>query len=125
VGAGVPFLGTCHALKKDWEARDHVWASYGDYDRSQFERQCGRLSVPYPFGKTHVNVKALLALVAGWPKEVGMDEALHRVGLPLVGTHHRAVDDVRNIACLLSLVLEAGRISFKHVEKLGETLKEA
>ena len=35
----------------------------------------------------------------------GMAGALRRVGLPLVGTHHRGIDDARNIARLLPWVL--------------------
>ena len=32
-------------------------------------------------------------------------EALAKAGLPLIGTHHRGIDDARNIARLAGLVL--------------------
>jgi len=40
-----------------------------------------------------------------------MDGALRRVGLPLVGTHHRGIDDARNIARILPFAL--GRVTAK------------
>ena len=35
----------------------------------------------------------------------GMAKALQLVGLPLEGTHHRGIDDARNIAKLLPYIL--------------------
>ena len=87
-----------------------LWASYGDYDRKQFERNCGEFGIPYPFGPTHLNVKTLVAVACGWSREVGMSEALKRMGLPLEGTHHRGGDDAWNIAAILSRVLRSSRV---------------
>jgi inhibitor of KinA sporulation pathway (predicted exonuclease) len=109
VDAGVTFEEACRTLRKQYSADERAWASYGDYDRSQFERQCKSFGVRYPFGKTHFNVKALFALVNVLPREVGMDDALRRSGLPLEGTHHRGVDDARNIANILCGLLRAAR----------------
>ena len=53
----------------------------------------GEFGIPYPFGPTHLNVKTLAAVAYGWSREVGMGEALKRMGLPLEGTHHRGGDD--------------------------------
>ena len=70
---------------------------------------CGEFGIPYPFGPTHLNVKTLAAVAYGWSREVGMGEALKRMGLPLEGTHHRGGDDAWNIAAILSRVLRSGR----------------
>ncbi|HWM03665.1 MAG TPA: 3'-5' exonuclease [Actinophytocola sp.] len=107
VAAGVTFAEACAVLRKEAEGR--VWASYGDYDRRQFERQCADVGVRYPFGIRHLNVKSLFALGRGLTDEVGMDEALRMAGLPLEGTHHRGVDDAWNIAALLARLLGAHR----------------
>lgn len=122
VDGGYTFIEVCSGLNDLGERGKRLWASYGDYDRIQLERQCEREKVMYPFGRTHLNVKTLVAVMAGWNKEVGMDEALRRLKLPLVGTHHRAGDDARNIARILSVVMEAGRVSIKHIEGLGEAV---
>jgi inhibitor of KinA sporulation pathway (predicted exonuclease) len=102
VDGGVSFAQACALLRKDFGARDRVWASYGDYDRKQFERQCAATGVGYPFGQRHVNVKTLFALTRALPREVGMAQALEIAGRPLDGTHHRGVDDAWNIAALLA-----------------------
>jgi inhibitor of KinA sporulation pathway (predicted exonuclease) len=109
VAAGVSFAEACEILRRRYLTRDRVWASYGDYDRRQFERQCASLGLPYPFGTRHINVKSLLAVAEGLTAELGMAGALERLGLPLEGTHHRAVDDAWNIAAILSAILKKYR----------------
>ncbi len=105
VDAGVPFADACQCLRQELGAKQITWASYGDYDRKQFERQCQAWGVAYPFGDTHVNVKNLFALMHCLSREVGMANALGRLGLPLEGTHHRGGDDARNIASILAWLL--------------------
>jgi inhibitor of KinA sporulation pathway (predicted exonuclease) len=73
--SGVPFADACATLAQRFGARDRVWASWGDYDRRQFERQCQDMGVSYPFGPTHFNVKTLFALAAELPHESGMAAA--------------------------------------------------
>lgn len=102
---GLPFAQACAQLEAEYTADRRVWASWGNYDREQFERQCAELGVPYPFGKTHLNAKALFSLLGGHPKEYGMARALAVANLPLVGIHHRGADDAGNIARLLASVL--------------------
>ncbi len=96
-------------LKKEFRSQDRLWASWGDYDRRQFERVCKELSVGYPFGLTHLNVKTLFAIARGLPHEVGADAAFDRLGLKMEGTHHRGDDDAWNIALLLSMLLRNAR----------------
>jgi len=110
VDGGVPLAEACQALVHEYHAPARLWASYGDYDRKQFERNCGEFGIPYPFGPTHLNVKTLAAVAYGWSREVGMGEALRRMGLPLEGTHHRGSDDAWNIAAILSRVLRSSRV---------------
>jgi inhibitor of KinA sporulation pathway (predicted exonuclease) len=109
VSTGVSFATACATLRDELGAPQRVWASYGDYDRRQFQRQCADAGVRYPFGSRHLNVKTLFALGRGLTSEVGMDAALRLAGLPLVGTHHRGGDDAWNIAALLALLLRAQR----------------
>jgi inhibitor of KinA sporulation pathway (predicted exonuclease) len=52
VDAGMPFAEACALLASTYQSRERAWASYGDYDRRQFERQCAARSVRYPFGLT-------------------------------------------------------------------------
>jgi inhibitor of KinA sporulation pathway (predicted exonuclease) len=106
VDQGIRFADACALLQEDYCSRERVWASYGQYDRGQFERQCESLYVEYPFGAEHLNVKALFAEIYGLPRQVGMGRALRTLKLPLEGTHHRGGDDAWNIAAILAWLLE-------------------
>jgi len=105
VESGIPFAEACALLEERYRAKKRVWASYGDFDRKQFERECRAKEIPYPFGPRHINVKTLFALRHRLTQEVGMDQALRRLGLELMGTHHRGVDDAYNVARILSVLI--------------------
>lgn len=106
VDGGVPFKDACKVLETEYHAPERLWASYGDYDRRQFEKQCRDQGVRYPFGPSHLNVKTLFAVGRGLPTEVGLPQALALLGLKLEGTHHRGDDDAWNIAAVLWEVLK-------------------
>lgn len=90
------------AITRDLRPKDRTWVSWGDYDRKMFEGHWGRNPDNFnPFAwSTHLNLKNALALYRGWPKELGMMEALKSVGIPHKGVHHRGLDDAANIAKL-------------------------
>ena len=82
-----------------------LFASWGAYDRSQFEQDCRYHSVAWPFGPDHLNLKAQFSERRGSSRRFGMAQALRVAGLPLAGTHHRGIDDARNIARLLPFIV--------------------
>ena len=96
-------------LKKKYASKDRLWASWGDYDRRQFERVCKTQKVGYPFGPSHLNVKSLFAAAIGHDHELGLDGAYEKLGLTMEGTHHRGDDDAWNIARILCRLLGAMR----------------
>ena len=102
VDQGMSFMDACKILQDEYLSRERIWASYGDYDRAQFERQCRTRQMAYPFGSRHINIKTLFAVCYGLSHEVGMARALDVAGLTLEGTHHRGDDDAWNIAALVS-----------------------
>jgi len=85
--------------------------SWGAYDLNQLRQDCRRhgLELPGVFER-HVNLKQEYSRLRG-VKPMGMKRALAREGIRLEGSHHRGIDDARNIAKLASLILpevEAG-----------------
>ena len=106
---GVTFREACRVLKDEYRSADRPWASFGDYDRKQFDRQCRETGVSYPFGPRHLNVKTLFAVAHGLPAEVGMPQAVGMLGLSLEGTYHRGHDDAWNIAGVLVELLRRMR----------------
>nr|WP_156001804.1 3'-5' exonuclease [Streptomonospora sp. PA3] len=108
VERGAGFAEACRRLAAEHDARRRPWASWGDYDRKQFERQCRATAVPYPFGRRHTNAKAVFARARGLRTRPGMDRALEIAGLPLEGRHHRGADDAWNIAALVLALVREG-----------------
>ena len=78
-----------------------LFCSWGDYDKNQLAQDAAYHGVELPFTRHHVNLKKRFSEQLGEPKRFGMDGALARIGLTLEGTHHRGIDDARNIARLL------------------------
>ncbi len=86
--------------------REVLFASWGAYDRNQFSRDRKRHKVKLPWPSDHLNIKTAFAKAVG-QRSMGMARALKLTGLKLDGTHHRGIDDARNIAKLLPYVFGA------------------
>lgn len=97
VDQGMTFKEALDVLSKNYNSANRTFVSWGDYDRKMFERNCRDYGLKYPFGPRHLNLKNTFTLLHGLSSEPGMDTALEHLGLKLVGTHHRGVDDARNI----------------------------
>jgi inhibitor of KinA sporulation pathway (predicted exonuclease) len=82
-----------------------VLCSWGAYDLNQFRQDCRRhgMALPATFER-HVNLKKEFARQRG-VKSCGMAKALEIAGIRLEGSHHRAIDDARNIAKLAVWVI--------------------
>jgi inhibitor of KinA sporulation pathway (predicted exonuclease) len=105
LASGLSFAEACTLLMEEFDSGRRTWASYGDYDRIKMRQQCEDWGVPYPFGRSHINVKNLLGLQQGLKTEVDLQKATALLGLPFEGTIHRGVDDAWNIAAVLNRVL--------------------
>ncbi|MGW3667586.1 exonuclease domain-containing protein [Streptomyces sp. NPDC005141] len=108
VAEGLDFAAACRELAACHRAGERPWASWGDYDRHQFTRQCAAAATPYPFGHRHTNAKAVFTAARGLRKRPGMAQALRIAELPLEGRHHRGEDDAWNIAALVLDLAERG-----------------
>jgi inhibitor of KinA sporulation pathway (predicted exonuclease) len=83
----------------------YTLCSWGVYDLNQFRRDCSRHKLDLPAGfERHINLKKEFARLME-VKVCGMSTALKIAGIPLEGTHHRGIDDAKNIAKLAQLIL--------------------
>jgi 3'-5' exoribonuclease 1 len=84
-----------------------IFGSWGDYDRKQFQQDSKQhhIDLPYPVSSNHVNLKERFSIAQELNKRYGMAQALNLAGVELVGTHHRGIDDARNISQLLPYIL--------------------
>jgi inhibitor of KinA sporulation pathway (predicted exonuclease) len=67
VDTGIPFKDACKLLESEYLSQERLWASFGDYDRRQFEKQCRDRGIRYPFGPGHLNAKTLFAVARALP----------------------------------------------------------
>ncbi|MBE9206592.1 exonuclease domain-containing protein [Nostoc sp. LEGE 06077] len=95
------------AILQKWLSKypNAVFGSWGDYDRNQFKQDSKFHNLPFPIAYPHVNLKQQFSESQGLSKRYGMAEALQRANIELQGTHHRGIDDARNIAKLLPWIL--------------------
>jgi inhibitor of KinA sporulation pathway (predicted exonuclease) len=97
-----------HGLTAD----NAVVVTCGDWDLGRMlPRQC-RVAVPEvrvvpPLYRRWSNLKVLFDEATA-SKRGGMVKMLRVLGLPLVGTHHRGLDDCRNLAAILGALLDRG-----------------
>ncbi len=84
-----------------------IFGSWGEYDRKQLQQDSKhhRIDLPYPVSSNHINLKEIFSTTQGLNKRYGMAQALKLANIELTGTHHRGIDDARNISKLLSYIL--------------------
>jgi inhibitor of KinA sporulation pathway (predicted exonuclease) len=82
-----------------------VFCSWGDYDRNQLQQDCAFHQLPYPINAPHLNLKRQMTQRQQLTNKLGLDAAVRLAGLKFSGTHHRGIDDARNIASLLPYIV--------------------
>ena len=102
---GIEFSAAIEILFTKYKSNRNVFASWGDYDRTAFVKNCNWNKIEYPFPNMHLNVKSLFAAKFGW--NGGVAKCAESLGLKFEGTQHRGVDDSRMIAKILLKLLGA------------------
>ena len=84
------------------------WGSWGDYDRKQLEQEWQHHNLSSLISQVpHLNLKQRFAEARQLQRAVGLKSALQLAGLQFNGQQHRALEDARNTARLLPLLLPA------------------
>ena len=88
--------------------RLHGWASWGDYDRQQLLQEWQQLHLQSHLSQVpHMNLKQRFAKARRLERPMGLNSALQLAGMQFSGQQHRALEDARNTARLLPLILPA------------------
>jgi 3'-5' exoribonuclease 1 len=82
-----------------------IWGSWGEYDRKQFEQDSQFHHLLFPINYPYINLKKMFSKSQKLKGRYGMAEALKMAGITLEGTHHRGIDDTRNIVKLMPYIL--------------------
>ncbi len=85
----------------------YLLCSWGHYDRLQFVNDCKLHSLNTEWTNHHISLKHQYAEIKKLKGPVSMKNALKNEKIELTGTHHRGIDDVRNIS----------KIFVRHFEK--------
>jgi 3'-5' exoribonuclease 1 len=90
----------------DWIGEEPFYlCSWGAYDLNQFRKDCERHKIALPASfENHINLKKEFSRLKH-VKPLGMKGALAIMEIPLEGTHHRGIDDARNIGKLAQILL--------------------
>lgn len=81
-----------------WAGRSYILCSWGHYDKHQLQRDCQLHKLSDVWCSRHISLKHQFMKNHGQGKrKAGMFHALKYFGLELDGTHHRGIDDARNI----------------------------
>lgn len=75
----------------------YVLCSWGSYDRQQLSQDCQLHGLPTDWLQSHISLKHQHATIRELRRPMGMVGALQLEGISLEGTHHRGIDDARNI----------------------------
>lgn len=82
----------------DFVGDDNTYVcSWGFYDKNQFILDCNSFGMPTNWLKNHISIKHQF-MESRKLSKCGMAKALNILKLPLLGTHHRGLDDAKNIA---------------------------
>lgn len=84
---------------KNWinQEEDYMLCSWGFYDRKQFESDDELNHLDSGWLSAHISLKHQYGKFKNLKRAIGMKRALIAEGFPLDGTHHRGIDDARNI----------------------------
>jgi len=85
--------------------------TWGEYDIKQLQIECKRhkMKLPIRFIENHINLKKLFAQQRRI-RPCGMAQALKIMNMKISGTHHRGIDDAKNIAMIFKAIFSKSKI---------------
>jgi len=82
---------------QEWIGTEYMLCSWGFYDRFQLIKDLQRHGMSDDWVTRHISLKHQFANIHKI-KPCGMKQALQYLSIPLMGTHHRGIDDAKNIS---------------------------
>jgi len=108
---GCSFGEACSQLTAGYNPKDRLWISQGSFDKEIFESESALLGVPNPLGSHHINLAALLSMLTGRKRQIGLRKALRLFKLELEGKQHCGKDDAYNQARVYIEILNRASFS--------------
>ena len=86
---------------QDWADifyEDYLLCSWGNFDRRMLVQDCQLHGLEFEWAEEHINLKQQYQEIKKLRKARGLKSAVEREGFTFQGTHHRGIDDARNLA---------------------------
>lgn len=98
----------------EW-SKDSIWISWGHYDKTQMLKDMKSNNIESEIPQ-HYSLKHLFTRWKGIRRHVGMSKALKMENIELDGTHHRGIDDAKNISKIFIKNLELFKLTKKYLD---------
>jgi len=83
---------------KEWIGNEYMLCSWGFYDQKQLENDSILYGLNSFWTNKHISLKHQFPDIMQLSKPCGLNKALKLSGISFEGTHHRGIDDAKNIA---------------------------
>lgn len=82
---------------------DYTFVSWGGFDYRQLKRECERKEIPFELTTDTINYKKTFSKKRNH-KAGSITKALKGLGGTFTGTHHRGIDDAKNIVQIIDII---------------------
>ena len=113
IKGGAPFAEACEYLKRDFQGRERIWATWGSRERVRLRRQLADERIRMPLGNTHLAIKSLATLLLGLPYEPELEETMSTLEIQPDRTPYLAETNAWNGAGVLAELLKRSRTGLK------------
>jgi inhibitor of KinA sporulation pathway (predicted exonuclease) len=102
---GISFKRACRILMDEFYSEKRMWMSWGDFERSAFEKECAFKKIKNPLGNNYINLANWYAFKHGLKQAPSVSTAIKELGLEFEGTIHRGISDSFNTARILQGII--------------------
>jgi len=86
-----------------WASNRKMFCSWGNYDLEQMQRDCS-------FHKLSLHFESHCNMVRMFWRRCGHRRAMNLMGISPQGSHHRGLDDARNVSMILVAMMKNGQV---------------
>ena len=97
---------------QDWAEmwdEDYVLCAWGEFDQKMLINDCRLHKIDYDWTDSHINLKEQYREIKRLRQTRGLKAVVESEGFEFVGTHHRGIDDARNLALIFTKYLDEWR----------------
>lgn len=97
---------------QDWAEvfdEDYLLCSWGDFDKKMLISDCKLHQLEYDWVDSYINLKEQYREIKRLRQAKGLKSVVNAEGFEFIGTHHRGIDDAKNLALIFTKYLDEWR----------------